>query len=129
MKTRTILIFIAVITAVAVVLFVDKVQLGSVVAALFGGLAALKARLFGNSSNLEAQLEEIDEHHEAKRETWKNEKAGFDSTRVAMEDKIRILEVKADTLLQRIDQLEKEKNRELSRQLSDEEILRRLGGN
>ncbi|MEQ9217889.1 MAG: hypothetical protein RLO17_07605 [Cyclobacteriaceae bacterium] len=129
MKTRTILIFIAVIAAVALVVFVDKVQLGSAVAALFGGLAALKAKLFGSSSNLEAQLEEIDEHHEAKREAWKSEKGAFDTTRVAMEDKIRTLEVKADTLIQRIDQLEQEKARELHKPLTDEEILRRLGGN
>lgn len=128
MKTRTILIFIAVIAAVALVVFVKDVQLGSVVAALFGGLGALKAKLFGNSSNLDAQLNEIDEHHEAKREAWKSEKGAFDRTRVAMEDKIRTLEVKADTLLQRIDQLEQEKARELNKPLTDEEILRRLGG-
>ncbi len=129
MSTRTILIFIAVIAAIALVTFVDKVQLGSAIATLAGGFAALKAKLFGNSSNVEEQLDDIDEYHEERRETWRNEKRGFDSNRNAFEDKIRALETQNDTLLQKIDRLEKEKIRELERPLTDEEILRRLGGN
>ena len=111
---------------IALFIWGDRIQPGSVFAGLAAFIAALKSKLFGNEKYLE-KMNLIQHSHSRKREEWEQEKLLY-------EQRYDSLKIRIDTLKNRIEwlneQLEKTSKKDYKgQQRSEEEILRWLGDN
>jgi hypothetical protein len=130
MKTKYIIILIIVLAIVAVLIFNDHlgINIGSIFAAVTGGFAAFRAKLFKNSPTLSEQISEVENEHAVKREEWTRLKEEYESKYAALKARMDYIDYKSAIITSEIKELDEFERKALqrNRQLSDEEILDRL---
>lgn len=118
----------ALVLAGALALFIwgDRIQPGSILAGVAGFFAMLKSRLFGRRPLVE-QIEEISRLHAQKREGWEVEKQQYEDRYRNLKEKIDSLDRRTDILRQKLD--EAGNPGYTPKQISQEELLKWLKSN
>ena len=125
---KTILITIAVLTAIALLLFREKIEPGTLIAGLATFFAAMKSRIFG-VTKIENFIGDVVEEHSAKRNDWKALKEKYDADINALRARMEYQDYRTEHLLQTIrdlDEAEKMAVQDLY-DLSEEDLGKRLG--
>lgn len=123
---KIILIIVAILLAVALVVFAGpEVELGSIFAALAGGFAAFKAKLFNSPTrNVEEQITNVDTEKLVKRSEWTFIKEEYDSKLEALKARMDYLDYRSKLLQEYSDRDAKEPGKDPK--LTENEILKRL---
>ncbi len=99
-QIKWILIGLVLLGIIALFIWGDRIQPGSVFAGLAAFIAAIKSRLFGNDK-LAEKITNLKSAHSRKREEWENEKKLYELWYDTLEGRL-------DTLNRRIEILDKE---------------------
>ena len=100
---KWIIIGIILLGLLALFIWGDHVEPGSIFAGLAGFIAALKSKLFGNNI-LKLTIEDIENKHQLKRDEWEKEKREYDK-------QYDILKLKLDSLDNRTEILKEQLRR------------------
>ena len=98
---KWILIGVVLIGCIALFIWGDKIQPGSVFAGLAAFIAAIKSKLFGREKKPLDEISKIRKAHERERDVWEIEKRLY-------EERYDILKGKMDSLDRRIEGIRKE---------------------
>ncbi|QQS51892.1 MAG: hypothetical protein IPM71_03970 [Bacteroidota bacterium] len=124
---KYILIIALILGAMSLLVFSDKIGLGSIVAGAAGFFAAVKAKLF-QTEPLSQRIQSIESEHAVKRADWDQVKADFDNQFRAMKARMDYLDYRSAKLTEQISKLDESEREALKKNsnLSDAEILDRL---
>ncbi|MEP0984273.1 hypothetical protein [Ekhidna sp.] len=125
-KTLKTILIVAVILGVAVLLIFRSDLIGQAFAALAGGFAAFKAKLFNSSKiNVEEEISTIETEHAAKRKNWALMKEEYDSKFNALKARMDYLDYKSATIAKQISSLDTAQKEALKKNsnLSDDDLL------
>jgi len=130
-KTVKLIIWaVIILVIIALLVFSEqlRVQIGAIFAAVAGGFATLKSKLFKSGKTVEDQIADIEEEHAVKREEWQQMKDEYNSRYNALKARMDYLDYRSALISQEIKDLDEIEIQALerNRNLSDEEILRRL---
>ena len=121
---KYILIGFAILVLLAIFLFGKNIEFGAIIASITGGIAAMKAKLFGTSS-LSEKMAGVETEHSVKREEWQRVKEEYDSKINALKAWMDYLDYKSSKIAQELRDLDdvEKKILEKNRDITDEEIL------
>ncbi|WP_425391134.1 hypothetical protein [Ekhidna sp.] len=125
-KTIKTILIVAIILGVAVLLIFRSDLIGQAIAALAGGFAAFKAKLFNSSKiDVEAEIDEIETQHAAKRKDWQLIIDEYDSKFNALKARMDYLDYKSALISKQIVNLDTAEKEALKKNadLSDDELL------
>ncbi|WP_421765155.1 hypothetical protein [Ekhidna sp.] len=125
-KTLKTILIVAVILGVAVLLIFRSDLIGQAFAALAGGFAAFKAKLFNSSKiDVEEEISTIETEHAAKRKNWALMKEEYDSKFNALKARMDYLDYKSATIAKQISSLDTAQKEALKKNsnLSDDDLL------
>ncbi|MCK5617695.1 hypothetical protein KAR91_88340 [Candidatus Pacearchaeota archaeon] len=129
-KTKTmlkhikwILIGLFLLGCLALFIWGDNIQTGSIFAGLAAFIAAIKSKLFGNNKLLE-KIERIQNTHESKRKEWEAEKKQYNRSYDSLRVRIDELNTRIEVLNEQLDNSKKPDYKAKIR--GEEEILRWL---
>jgi hypothetical protein len=117
---KWIVIGIVLLGCIALFIWGDKIQPGSVFAGLAGFIAAIKSKLFGNAK-LSEKLALIRNTHEFKRQEWEREKQQYENRYDTLKTRIDNLNSRIEVLNEQLDKTTKPGYKAQLR--SEEEIL------
>jgi hypothetical protein len=106
--------------SIALFIWGDKIQPGSVFAGLAGFIAAIKSKLFGNEK-LSEKMNLIRNTHEFKRQEWEREKVQYENRYDTLKARIDTLNKRVEVLNEQLDKTTKAGYK--ARLRSEEEIL------
>lgn len=110
------------LSAIALVLWIGKIEPGTILAGIAAIIAAIKARLFGDH-DLEEDLKKIEQHHQVQRDTWNEKEMEFEQANTEIMNRLKNMEVEKDSLVRQMDSLSRSRIKSL---YSEEEIAERL---
>jgi Skp family chaperone for outer membrane proteins len=90
------------------------VEVGSVFAALSAGFATFKSKIFHSSTDLNEQLENVENEHNAKREEWKNIREEFETKYALLQSRMDLMDAKSARILQNLKLLNKAQKQALT---------------
>lgn len=125
-KSLKTIIIVVVLVGVAVLLVFKSEYIGQAFAALGGGFAAFKAKLFNSSKiSVEEDISAIETEHTLKRNHWELMKEEYDSKIEALKARMDYLDYKSASISKQIGDLTTAEKEALKRNasLSDEELL------
>ena len=125
-KSLKTIIIATIIVGVAVLIIFKPDIIGQAFAALAGGFAAFKAKLFNSSRvNVEEEIAAIETEHEAKRKNWQLMKDEYDSKFEALKARMDYLDYKSATISKQIGSLNTSEKEALKKntELTDDELL------
>ncbi|WP_420318588.1 hypothetical protein [Ekhidna sp.] len=125
-KTLKTILIVAVIIGVAVLLIFRSDLIGQAIAALAGGFAAFKAKLFNSSKiDVEGEIEAIESEHESKRKNWQLIRDEYDSKFNALKARMDYLDYKSALISKQLGKLDVSEKEALKKNadLSDDELL------
>lgn len=124
---KYIIIAVVVLALVALFVYNDKVNLGSIFAGIAGLYAAVKAKLF-HTDPLKERIGQIQDEHAMKREEWNTIKEEYESKFRALKARMDYLDYRSAKLANEIADLDETERQALQKNanLTDEEILARL---
>lgn len=121
-----------VLAIVALVVFNDRLglEIGSVFASVAAGIAALKSKLFGDSSDnsVENQIKQVEDEHSAKRQQWQELREEFSSKYETLKARIEYHDYRAARIISEIRDLDKKELEALKNfeNMTEEDILNKL---
>lgn len=125
-KSLKTIIIVAVIAGVAILIVFKPEMIGQAFAALAGGLAAFKAKLFNSSRiNVEEEIASIENEHATKQKNWALMKEEYDHKYEALKARMDYLDFRSAKISQELKDLDEverkalEKNRNMT---SDEKL-------
>lgn len=125
-KSLKTIIIVVLIVGVVVLLIFRGDLIGQAFAAVAGGLAAFKAKLFSSSKiNVEEEIATIESEHTAKRKNWALMKEEYDSKFNALKARMDYLDYKSATIAKQISSLDTAQKEALKKNsnLSDDDLL------
>ena len=125
-KTLKTIIIVALVVGVAVLLIFKGELVGQAFAALAGGFAAFKSKLFNSSRvNVEEEISNIELEHTKKRNDWTLMREEYDSKFNALKARMDYLDYKSATISKKIGELDEAEKTALKKNsnLSDNELL------
>ncbi len=120
------IIIIIVLLGVAVLVIFKPEMIGQAFAALAGGFAAFKAKLFNSSRiNVEEEIASIETEHAAKRKNWELMREEYDSKFKALKARMDYLDYKSATISKQLGNLDASEKEALKKntELTDDELL------
>ncbi|MEO1253286.1 MAG: hypothetical protein AAFY41_00185 [Bacteroidota bacterium] len=124
-SVRNIVIIIIVIGVVVLVILRPEF-IGQSFAALAGGFAAFKAKLFNSSRiNVEEEMASIEMEHTIKRKNWELMREEYDSKFEALKARMDYLDYKSATIAKQIGNLDMKEKEAIKKntKLTDDELL------
>ncbi|MEO9482558.1 MAG: hypothetical protein ABJG47_03905 [Ekhidna sp.] len=125
-KTLKTVIIVVLFVGVAILLIFRSDLIGQAFAALAGGLAAFKSKLFNSSRiNVEEEINNIELEHKQKRNDWALVKEEYDSKFNALKARMDYLDYKSATISKQLGELDTTEKAALKKNsnLSDDELL------
>ncbi len=131
-KTLKSILITAVIVGAIILVVLNPDFVGQVFAALAGGFAAFRAKIFNSSRiNVEEETAAVEQEHLMKRKEWQSIKDEYDSKFNAIKARMDYLDYKATKLTDQIGDLSEEEKKALAinKNMSNEELLDWLKNN
>lgn len=125
-KSLKTIIIVVLVVGVAILLIFRGDLVGQAFAALAGGFAAFKSKLFNSSRvNVEEEIKGIEQEHTAKRNDWALLKDEYDSKFNALKARMDYLDYKSATISKKLGELDEAEKIALKKNsnLSDDELL------
>ena len=122
---KSIIIVVLIVGVAALIIFKPEL-IGQAFAALAGGFAAFKAKLFNSSRiNVEEEIASIETEHAAKRKNWELMKEEYDSKFEALKARMDYLDFRSAKISQELKDLDEVERKALekNRNMTSEEKL------